>query len=115
MGTPTQRYWSADSVDRPMLDFYPSAVEFINLSWVNTLASGETISASGVTAFATWFLPAGFSAYASGTGTGAQIHWVKFSATGTVINQIGRASARILSTSGRQLFESWDMRIYTGA
>ena len=109
-----QRYWSAYATDRPMLDFPPSAVDFINLSWVNVF-TGEAISASGVTAFATWFLPAGFSAYASGTATGASAHWVKFSATGTVLNTAVRASARVLTTSGRQLFEYWDMRLTTGA
>lgn len=108
-----QRWWTASMTDRPMLDIPPSAVDFINLSWVNVF-TGESISASGVTAFATWFLPVGYSAYASGTATGASAHWVKFSATGTVVGAIGRASARVLSTSGRQLFEFWDMRLMTG-
>ena len=109
---PDQRFWSAYTADRPMLDFYSGTVDFINMSWVNVF-TGESISASGVTAFATWFLPAGFTAYASGTATGASAHWVKFSATGA-IGASGRASARVLTTSGRQLFETFDLRIFTG-
>ncbi len=113
MGNPTQRWWSANNPDRPMLDFYSGTVEFLNLSWVSALASTEAISASGVTAFASFFLPLGFTAYASGTATGASAHWVKFSATG-VIGTVGRGSARVLTTSGRQLFETFDMRVFTG-
>lgn len=113
MGSPDQRWWTANSTDRPMLDFYSSETTYFSMSWVNVF-TGESISASGVTAFATWFLPAGFSAIGSGTAAGSSAHWVRVSATGA-IGSSGRASARVLSTSGRQLFESFDMRIFSGA
>lgn len=108
-----QRWWTANATYRPMLDFYSGEVEFINMSWVNMLGTSECISASGTTAFLTWYLPPGFTAYNSGTANSLSANWVKFSATGAV-GTSGRGSARVLTNSGRQLYETFDMRVFTG-
>lgn len=109
---PDQRFWTAYTADRQMLDMYSGTVDYLTMSWVNVF-TGESISASGVSAFATWYMPAGWLAYASGTATGASAYWMKFSATGAP-GTSGRASAKVLTTSGRQLFETFDMRLFTG-
>ncbi len=113
MASGLDRSLTAYTQDRAMIDFHSSSVDFFTITWTGVLASGETISASGVSAFAEWYLPAGFTAFNSGTGTGAMSFWMKLSATGAPGTQ-GRASARILTTSARRLYEAWDMRIFSG-
>lgn len=113
MASGLDRSLTAYTQDKPMFDFYQSASEFFTINWTGVLASGETISASGVSAFAEWYLPAGFTAFNSGTATGAMAFWMKVSATGAV-GTSGRASARVLTTSARRLFETFDVRIFSG-
>lgn len=92
--------------------FFSGDCDFITLSWVQRF-SGEAISASGVTAFATWYVPAGGAAILSGTANGASAMWMKMSATGA--NGVtGRVSARVLTTSGKFMTEYFDFKIWTG-
>lgn len=105
------RYHSAGQIP-VMQDIYSGEVDYMSLSWVNRL-SGEAISASGVSAFLNWYIPAGMTAYNSGTASGASAMWMVFSATAPP-NTVLRLSARILTTSGKSLFEYFDCRIWTG-
>ena len=92
--------------------FYSGDTDFVTLSWVQRF-SGEAISASGVTAFATWYVPAGATAILSGTALGASAMWMKMSATAAP-NFTGRVSARVLTTSGKFMTEYFDIKIHTG-
>src|SRR5687767_10692231 len=89
--------------------FYSGDTDFVTLSWVQRF-SGESISASGVTAFATWYVPAGASAILSGTALGGSAMWMKMSATAAP-NFTGRVSARVLTTSAKFMTEYFDIKI----
>jgi hypothetical protein len=92
--------------------FYSGETDFVTLSWIQRF-SGESISASGVTAFATWYVPAGASAILSGTANGASAMWMKMSATAAP-GFTGRVSARVLTTSAKYMIEYFDIKIWTG-
>jgi hypothetical protein len=94
------------------LRFFSGDVDFITLSWVNRF-SADRISASGVTAFATWYVPAGATAILSGTALGASAMWVKISATAAP-GFTGRVSARVLTNSAKFMTEYFDIQIWTG-
>ena len=66
--------------DQDVQDFHSGEVDFITMDWRYRL-SGETVSASGVSAFINWYLPAGMTGFLSGTAAGASGIWVKMSAT----------------------------------
>lgn len=91
--------------------FYSGEVDFFTLDWTVRL-SGESISASGVSAFLNWYFPAGFTAYLSGTAAGASGMWMKLSATGAPANF--RLSAAVNTTSGKRMIEWFDVQIWTG-
>ena len=93
-------------------EFFSGEVDFLNLSWIYRL-SGEKISANGGVPLYNWYVPAGYTAFASGTAAGSSAMWMKLSATG-IPNVTNRASAKITTDSGKVLLEWWDMRCYTG-
>lgn len=94
--------------------FHSGESDFLTMEWYPRL-SGETISASGVSAFLNWYFPAGFTAIASGTGVGASSMWCKVSATAPPdANSAYRWSARVLTTSAKSLFETFLVRVHTG-
>ncbi len=105
--------WVSAGLDNDPQYFYSGEVDYLKMSWIGRF-SGENISASGVTSFFAWYLPAGFTAFASGTANGASAAWAKISATGAVTTALRRASARVTTTSGKSLLSWWDMAIYTG-
>src|SRR5688500_20307018 len=89
-------------IQSDMLSFFSGDVDFVTLSWVRRF-SGEAISASGVTAFATWYVPAGIGAILSGTALGASAMWLKMSATAPpTYNGVYRVSARVTTTSAKK-------------
>jgi hypothetical protein len=92
--------------------FYSGETDFVTLSWVRRF-SGERISASGVTAFATWYVPAGASAILSGTALGSSAMWMKMSATAAP-GFTGRVSARVVTDSAKVMIEYFDIKIWTG-
>lgn len=95
----------------PVQQFYSGEVDFVMMDWSQRL-SGESISASGVSAFLNWYFPAGFTAYLSGTAVGASGMWMKISATGAPANF--RLSAAVNTTSGKRMIEWFDVQIWTG-
>lgn len=106
------KYHSAGSIPVTQ-DIYSGEVDVMFMSWINRFGA-ESISASGVTAFLDWYIPAGITAYNSGTALGASAMWMRYSATaapGTIL----RCSARVLTTSAKSLFEYFDVRIWTGS
>jgi hypothetical protein len=111
---PDQRWISAgNETPRPMLDFYSGDADYFTLSLVQRF-TGENISANGSNVpQVVWYIPAGFTGFASGTAVGGSAMWVKLSATAAP-NTIIRASARALTTSARQLHEYFDLRVTTG-
>jgi hypothetical protein len=92
--------------------FFSGDCDFVTLSWARRF-SGEKISASGITAFATWYVPAGATAILSGTATDGSGMWMKMSATAAP-NFTGRVSARVLTTSAKFMTEYFDIKIWTG-
>ncbi len=92
--------------------FFSGDADFVTLNWARRF-SGEKISASGVTAFATWYVPPGATAVLSGTATDGSGMWMKMSATAAP-GFTGRVSARVLTTSGKFLTEWFDIKIWTG-
>lgn len=95
-----------------IFNVWSGEVEDFTLSWVNRLGA-ENISASGVSAFHNWYVPAGATAYQSATALGASASTMRLSATATAGYQF-RVSARILTTSGRSIFDYFDIRMMTG-
>jgi hypothetical protein len=85
--------------------FFSGDCDFVTLSWAQRF-SGEKISASGVTAFATWYVPAGATAILSGTALGSSAMWMKMST--------GRVSARVVTDSAKVMIEYFDIKIWTG-
>ena len=101
-------------VQSDTIRMFSGDVDFVTLSWVNRF-SADRISASGVTAFATWYVPAGIAAIASGTALGASAMWLKLSATAPpTYNALYRVSARVTTNSAKILTEYFDVQIWTG-
>jgi hypothetical protein len=93
------------------LRFFSGDVDFVTLSWVQRF-SAETISANSNVPIATWYLPAGATAFLSGTALGGSAMWMKMSATAAI--PLGRVSARVTTTSAKILTEHFDIQIWTG-
>lgn len=94
--------------------FFSADVDFITMDWTQRL-SAESISASGTNGgFVTWYFPAGFTAFLSGTAVGASGIWCKLSATGAPMANTVRASAKVTTTSGKNLSEWFDVMVWSG-
>lgn len=105
--------WVSAGYQNDPEQFFSGEVDYLTLSWIGRF-SAEGVSASGVTGFFVWYLPAGFTAFASGTANGASAVWAKISATGAVTTALKRASAQATTTSGKSLIEWFDIAIHTG-
>jgi hypothetical protein len=93
--------------------FFSGEVDFVTLSWAYRF-SGERISANGSNVpLYDWYVPAGATAFASGTALGGSAMWMKMSATAAP-NFTGRVSARVTTTSAKILTQHFDIRIWTG-
>lgn len=104
---------SAGAPNNPVQQFFSADVDFIVMDWSQRL-SGESISASGVSAFITWYLPTGFTGFLSGTAAGASGIWVKVSATGAPGGLPARVSAKVTTTSGKNMSDWFDIQVYSG-
>lgn len=92
--------------------FFSGEVDFVQWDW-STRLSGETISASGVSAFLNVYMPLGYTAYLSGTASAASGLWFKVSATGAYMTT-ARFSAAVNTTSGKRLIDWFDVQIWSG-
>lgn len=98
----------------PIQQWFSAEVDYITMDWTQRL-SGESISASGTNGgFVVWYWPAGYTGYLSGTAVGASGIWCKVSATGAPNYVTARVSARVLTTSGRQMFDWFDTQVWSG-
>jgi hypothetical protein len=106
------RIVSASVQSPPTQVWFSGEVDFMTYDFTYRL-SGENISASGVSAFMTWGIPAGATAYASGTASGGSAMWMKMSATAAHGATL-LSSARVLTTSGKNLVEWFTIKVITG-
>lgn len=107
------RVVTAGIANQDVQSFVSGEVDFITLDW-RYVFSAEGISASGVTAFATWYTPANVTGFLSGTG-GPSAMWLKVSAVGAHNpNSAYLISARVLSTSAKEFREVFYARVHTG-
>lgn len=94
--------------------FVSAEVDFLTLSWIYAY-SGEAISANAGVPIVNWYIPVGLTGFSSGTAVGGSAMWVKVSATAPPNAESARVvSARALSTSAKNLFEVFYVRVHTG-